>query len=88
MGSVTVVAPEDFSSRDAKRRWAELIRLIYAVDPLACPRCGGPMRVIALIQEPKVIDRILSHLRQRGRDARARPWATGPPHDAAGAPAA
>jgi len=40
MGNVTVVAPEDFSNPSAKRRWAELIRLIYEVDPLACPRCG------------------------------------------------
>ena len=64
---------------NAKRCWAEFLRLIYEVDPLACPRCGCPMRVIALIQEPKVIDWILKHLRQRGRDARAGPWATGPP---------
>jgi hypothetical protein len=35
------------------------------------------MRVIALIQEPQVIDKILAHLRARGRDARAGPWATG-----------
>jgi len=45
------------------------------------------MRVIALIQEPKVLDRIPKHLRQRGRDARAGPWATGPPLDAADTPA-
>ena len=37
------------------------------------------MRVIAPIQEPKVIDKILRHLREKGRDARAGPWATGPP---------
>ena len=37
------------------------------------------MRVIALIQDPKVIDKILRHLRATGRDARAGPWATGPP---------
>ena len=37
------------------------------------------MRVIALIREPKVIDKILNHLREKGRDARAGPWATGPP---------
>ena len=57
----------------------ELIRLIYAVDPLTCPKCGGQMRVIAVIQDPKVIDKILRHLRNKGRDARAGPWATGPP---------
>ncbi len=34
--------------------------------------------MIALIQEPKVIDKILKHLRTKGRDTRAGPWATGP----------
>lgn len=62
-----------------------LIRLFYEVDPLTCPRCGGEMRVIALIQEPAVIDKILRHLREKGRDARAGPWATGPPGGGAGA---
>ncbi len=44
--------------------------------------------MIALIQEPKVIDKILKHLRTKGRYARAGPWATGPPADAAAAEAA
>ena len=61
----------------AARGPRQLIRLIDEVDPLACPRCGGEMRVIALIQEPKVIDKILGHLRQEGLDARAGPWANG-----------
>ena len=74
-----MVEAEDFSRGEAKRRWAELLRLVYEVDPLQCPKCGGQMRVIALIQEPAVIDKILNHLREKGRDARAGPWATGPP---------
>ena len=85
---MTIVEPADFSHSDARRRWDELIRLIYEVDPLVCPKCGGTMRVIALIQEPKVIDKILRHLRDKGRDARAGPWATGPPTGAATAEAA
>ena len=28
--------------------WAELIRRVYEVDPLVCPRCGGEMRAIGL----------------------------------------
>ncbi len=78
-GGVTIVEPEVFSRGEAKRRWAELLRLVYEVDPLQCPKCGGRMRVIALIQEPAVIDKILGYLREMGRDARAGPWATGPP---------
>jgi hypothetical protein len=39
-----------------------LIHKIYAVDPLECPKCKGPMRVIALIEEKAVIRKILTHL--------------------------
>lgn len=40
-GGVTIVEAEDFSRGEARRRWAELIRLVYEVDPLVCPKCGG-----------------------------------------------
>ncbi len=59
------------SCRWRRRRWATLNRLINEVDPLTCPKCGGAMRVIALIQEPAVIDKFLKYLRDKGRDARA-----------------
>jgi hypothetical protein len=42
--------------------WARLIHKVYEVDPLECPRCKGPMRVIALIDDAGVIRKILSHL--------------------------
>ncbi|MSP98404.1 MAG: hypothetical protein EXR29_14550 [Betaproteobacteria bacterium] len=32
------------------------------MDPLECPRCKGPMRVIALINDAGVVQRILKHL--------------------------
>ena len=34
----------------------------YGIDVLACPRCGGRLRLIALIEQAAVIDRILRHL--------------------------
>src|SRR5919106_3871874 len=34
---------------DVRRRWAELLRRIFEVDPLRCPRCGHAMRVVACI---------------------------------------
>ena len=46
----------------AKAAWAKLIRKVYEVDPLVCPKCGAHMRVIALIEDPAVIERILSWL--------------------------
>lgn len=32
-----------------KQRWSDLIKKVYAADPLLCPRCGGTMRIIAFI---------------------------------------
>lgn len=34
----------------------------FGFDVLACPRCGGRLRLIALIDNPRVIRRILGHL--------------------------
>lgn len=47
---------------EVRSSWARLIRKVYRVDPLICPRCGGRMHLIALIEEPAVIERILRHL--------------------------
>jgi hypothetical protein len=43
--------------------WAEMIRKVYEVDPLICPSCGGQMKIIAFIEDHKVIDRIIAHLK-------------------------
>jgi hypothetical protein len=42
--------------------WAELMQRSFGVDVLACPRCGNRLELTALIEDPKVIRRILSHL--------------------------
>jgi hypothetical protein len=34
----------------------------FGFDVLTCPRCGDRLELIALIEDPKVIRRILSHL--------------------------
>ena len=67
-------APPDGPHRTAlRRRWAELIRRVYEVDPLVCPRCGSEMRVIGFITQPALIDRILDHLRKRDKIPRPPP---------------
>jgi len=42
--------------------WAALLRKVWNVDALACPRCTSPMRVLAAITQPAVIERILRHV--------------------------
>jgi len=40
-----------------------MIRNVYEVDPMACPKCGGRMKLIAFITEYAVVDRIIDHLK-------------------------
>ena len=42
--------------------WAELMRRSFGIDVLACPRCGGRLALIAIVEDPAVIGRILRHL--------------------------
>lgn len=43
--------------------WAMLIKRVFEVDPLKCPACGGPMKIIGFIEcrQQEVIERILRH---------------------------
>jgi len=52
----------DDSSREPIRSWARLIQKIYEVDPLLCPVCRGQMKIIAFIEDYKVVKKILDHL--------------------------
>jgi hypothetical protein len=38
------------------------MRRSFGFDVLACPRCGGRLGLVALIEEARVIRRILGHL--------------------------
>jgi hypothetical protein len=57
---------DEASSFDMHRRrsWARLLRRIYEVDPLVCP-CGGELKIVSVITDPVVVDRILSHRKEK-----------------------
>ena len=46
----------------SKANWARLIQKVYEVDPLECAHCGARIRIIALIDNAEIIERILRHL--------------------------
>ncbi len=42
--------------------WADLLRRNFAVDVMACAKCGGRIRVLGVIIERESVRRILAHL--------------------------
>ena len=56
--------PPDSPSRSRRRSlpWAQLLRRVFFLDALSCPRCATPMLVLALISEPRTVRKILLHL--------------------------
>ncbi len=54
---------EEESPRVPRRGWAEMIKKVYEVNPLACPQCQGEMRIIAFLTDYAVVDRIINHLK-------------------------
>ena len=49
--------------KQARKRWAALIKQVYEVDPLSCPKCGAEMKIIAFIEgrQTAVVEKILRH---------------------------
>jgi hypothetical protein len=55
----------DNAPRSAKPRhcaWANLMRRAFDIDVLACPRCGGSLRLLGTIEDPAAIRAILDSL--------------------------
>ena len=42
--------------------WARLLKRVFDIDVEHCPHCGGKLKIIAAIEEPGVIAKILAHL--------------------------
>jgi len=50
------------TSRQQGMSWAQRLKRVFAIDIETCRQCRGRLRVIASIEEPAVIERILKHL--------------------------
>jgi hypothetical protein len=49
-------------NRRRKSSWAQLLRRVFFLDALTCPRCDSAMVVLALLSDPTVVRKILLHL--------------------------
>jgi hypothetical protein len=50
------------AERRASMTWAQRLKRVFGIDIETCPACGGAVRIIACIEDPAVIGRILTHL--------------------------
>jgi ribosomal protein S27E len=63
----------------APMSWMQRLKRVFAIDIETCPDCGGKLRVIASIEDPPLIAKILGHVQRR--EALAGTTARGPPTD-------
>lgn len=63
---VPALIESDASPGAFRKNWARLIKKIYNIDPLVCPKCRGKMRIISAIEQAHVIEKIL--LRRTSRE--------------------
>ena len=75
---------EEASLRPRRLAWADLLRRVFAIDVLECPRCGARTRLLAAIHPPDATSAILECLElparappleaARGDDGEPDPW--------------
>jgi len=61
--SPEILILEPLPKRKASKSWAALIKRVFEVDPLVCPKCSGKMKIKGFVTEAKEITAIL-HLLQ------------------------
>lgn len=61
--------------------WAQRLNRVFNIDIEVCTQCGGPVQVIACIEDPVVIQKILDHLKEKAeiQDAVRLPDTRAPP---------
>jgi hypothetical protein len=73
------------AERRRSMTWAQRLKRVFGIDVSTCIHCGGAVRIVASIEEPKAIQAILAHFAKHGAldEAHYRPAPRGPPAKAA-----
>lgn len=66
----------------APMNWAQRLKRVFDIDVETCDQCGGAVKVIACIEDPAVIKKILDHLDKTApTEQRRQPQSRAPPQD-------
>ena len=70
------------AERHRAMSWAQRLKRVFGIEIETCLQCGGKVKVIASIEDPAVIARILGHVAAREAPVGSRPPALAAGRDA------
>ncbi len=53
--------------------WAQRLKRVFNIDIETCRECGGAVKIIACIEDPVVIQKILDHLKTKAETSEPSP---------------
>jgi hypothetical protein len=68
--------------RHVAMSWAQRLKRVFGIEIQSCEHCGGAVKIIASIEDPQVIGRILEHLERSRAGGHLQPPARAPPGSA------
>src|SRR5882724_2438572 len=57
-------ADADKVPRHVSMTWAQRLKRVFRIEILICDHCGGPVKIIACIQDKLTVGKILVHLNE------------------------
>nr|MDJ0990312.1 IS91 family transposase [Desulfobacterales bacterium] len=57
--------------RRAAMSWAQRLKRVFNIDIETCQACGGTVRIIACIEDPVIVEKILTHLDKKDESTQA-----------------
>jgi hypothetical protein len=57
--------------------WAKRLKRVFGLEIDTCQRCGGQLRIIASIEQPAVVAKILAHLERTSPPQNSAEWPLG-----------
>jgi hypothetical protein len=73
-----ILDPKKLELKKKNIPWARLLARVFNIDVETCSKCGGKMKIIAAIEDPRVIRKILEHMGLTTKPPPRQP-ARGPP---------
>lgn len=53
------------AERHASMTWMQRLKRVFNIDIEVCEKCKGPVKIIACVEDPAVIEKILKHLKEK-----------------------